>query len=536
MDDKNVVFSTTPPQGEPNPPSNQRLTLDDLYGPSNTQNTSQTPPIEQQPTSGQQILEQKQQAYQTTQPPQQVTVPVQQSQQEAPLDQEIEQPVIDSNLPQPLAFWKQTKFKLILGGVGLVIGLLIIFGVVSRFLSSGGAVGGNVTLTYWGLWEDSKTMKGILDDFHREHPNIQIQYSKQDNKKYKDRLLTRIDNGTGPDIFTYHNTWLPTISAITLPLPNDVVTPTDFKKDYFPVVQKDLMINGAIYGIPQGIDTLALFVNKEIFDAAGLQVPQTWDEFIKAAKSITVKDETAKIKTAGAAIGTIDNIGHASDIMSLMLVQNGVTLEKIAGEQQNINDALSFYTAFATDKDNVWDDSLNPSQLAFANGEVGMMFGYSWDIFLIKAANPQMQFEIYPVPNLPGRKATIASYWVNGISSKSKHQKEALLFMQFLAQKQVQQKLYSESAKIRLFGTPYARIDLAKTLEDNPLVSPFVQQASYAQSTYFASDTQDTNYNGRLNAYLGNAVRAVNAGGSADSAIETLLQGVAQVRSQYGLQ
>jgi ABC-type glycerol-3-phosphate transport system substrate-binding protein len=219
-----------------------------------------------------------------------------------------------------------------------------------------------------------------------------------------------------------------------------------------------------------------------------------------------------------------------------MFVQNNVDMTKFSAMKQNIIGALAFYTAFATDANYVWNDIQEPSLLSFSNGKIAIYFGYSWDVFQIKANNPNLKFEVFPVPNLPGKKSTIASYWVNGVSGKSKHQKEAMLFMHYLAQKEVAQKLYTEQSKTRLFGTPYARVDLAKTLESNPLIAPFVQQAPFAHSSFFSSDTHDDNYNERLNAYLGNAVRSILTRSSIDGVTDGLVNGVSQVRAQFGLQ
>jgi ABC-type glycerol-3-phosphate transport system substrate-binding protein len=166
-----------------------------------------------------------------------------------------------------------------------------------------------------------------------------------------------------------------------------------------------------------------------------------------------------------------------------------------------------------------------------------MYFGYSWDIFAIQAYNKDLHFEIHPVPYLPKggsmtKKQSIASYWVNGVSKKSKHQIEALLLIKYLAQKDVVQKIYSESSKTRLFGMPYARVDLADTLSDNSLIYPFVSQAQNATSSYFVSDTHDTSYNEPLNDYLANAIRQAHSSVSVTSIVDTLLSGVSQVRTQ----
>ena len=43
---------------------------------------------------------------------------------------------------------------------------------------------------------------------------------------------------------------------------------------------------GAVYGVPQDVGPLALYYRKDLFDAAGLQPPATWDEFAQAAAAI----------------------------------------------------------------------------------------------------------------------------------------------------------------------------------------------------------------------------------------------------------
>src|ERR1035437_1886814 len=104
-------------------------------------------------------------------------------------------------------------------------------------------------------------MNSIIADFEKSNPNIKINYSKQDIKQYRETLTTRIGNGTGPDIFYFHNTWLPMFKNSLLPMSQDVITNQDFSKNFYPVAQADLISNGAIYGIPAEIDTLALYVN-----------------------------------------------------------------------------------------------------------------------------------------------------------------------------------------------------------------------------------------------------------------------------------
>lgn len=421
--------------------------------------------------------------------------------------------------------------------IGLIIVLVLGIiggGFLAYNLFFGQKKNEHVALTYWGLWEDEKTMKKIISEFEKQNPNISVTYIKQDPKDYRKRVATRIQNGTGPDIYRFHNSWLAMISPDLLPLPQNVITMDELKKNYYPTVSNDVVKNGAIYGIPLEIDTLSLFVNTELFESQGLSIPKTWDEFLNAARSITVVDpETKKIKTAGAAIGTFDNIEHAADIVSLLFVQNGANLNDLLSTQENASEAIDFYTLFAKGENKVWDETLDNSLMAFASGKVGMMFGYSWDAILIKAMNPSLSFAVYPVPHLPGKDETIASYWVEGVSSQTKHPEEAFTFMKFLKSKEAQQSLFTESSKTRLFGEPYSLVSLASSLKDNQFLAAVMDQAPSAVSSYFVSSTYDDGLNTQVNEYLGNAVRSALVSSSSGSSIEALANGVSQVLSQF---
>ena len=439
-----------------------------------------------------------------------------------------ETPVDNSSSSFPL----RKIVKLLIGLLATVFLGIIIFTVVIPALTKNNNQ--KVTLTYWGLWEDNRIMQSVISDFQRQYPNIAIDYSKQDIKQYRERLVTRINNGNGPDVFRFHNTWYPMLSDVLLPLPSDTISKSDFTQWFYPVAQKDLIKNGAIHGIPLHIDTLALYINSDSFGAAGLKPPTNWNDFINDSKTLTVKDTDGKIKTAGAALGTFDNVNHAPDILSLLFVQNGVDLSNISSNPQRVMDALNFYTSFALGNANVWDSTLDPSLLAFTKGNLAMYFGYSWDYFAIKAANPNLNFQVVPVPQLPSNNVNLASYWAEGVSVKSKYQKEALLFIKFLADKDTQEKLYSEQAKTRAFGELYARVDLADKLKDNPYVYPFIQQAKTAVSSFFVDGTYDSGLNSQMNTYLGNAVNSIFNNVSPQTAVDTLSQGVTQVLKQYG--
>lgn len=419
----------------------------------------------------------------------------------------------------------------------IVIGILLVVFVLPRFSGSPGSKG-VVTITYWGLWEPKSVMQPIIDDFQKKNPAIKVIYEQRDIKRYKETLLTRINGGDGPDIFRFHNSWTKPIKNILAPIPSSAIPPDEFKKQYFPVVLSDMTISGGIYGVPLQMDTLAMFVNDKILEDYGIAVPRTWEEFINVTNAVTVSDQSGQTHTYGAAIGSYDNISRAPDLVSVLFAQSRIDLKKPAkSPSQNYAESLRFYTNFATGRDRiarVWDPNGPQALEAFVGGNVAIFFGYSWDIFTMKAKSPNLEFSVHTIPYLVS-PVTVASYWAEGVSGKSKHQKEAMVFLQYLVKKETQQQMYTLQSKTRLFGELPARRDLAKDLQDNALVYPFLTGAETAVSSYFVSDTHDNSVNEQMNGYLGNAVRSILGNTSAESAADTLLKGILQVLTKYGI-
>jgi len=417
----------------------------------------------------------------------------------------------------------------------LVAGVLLIFGffffIISKIIPQF-KKGEEVTLSYWGLWEPSSVMNQIIADYQKTHPKVKINYLQQSPKEYRERLQSALARGEGPDIFRFHNTWVPMIKNDLAPIPASIMDAATFERLFYPVARTDLRFGNSYLGIPLEIDTLALFYNEEIFNTAGKSPPKTWDEFRKVALELTVKDASGKIQTAGAALGITNNIDHWSEILGLMLLQNGADL---SNPTTNLaEDALSFFSIFSR-SDRVWDETLPSSTYYFASGRLAMYFGPSWRVFDIKALNPSLKFKVISVPQLPGANLGWATYWVEGVSKKSPNLNQAWEFLKYLSSKETLEKLYQEESKLRLFGEAYSRTDMAESLRKEPYVGAFIEQASMAKSWYLCSRTFDNGINDKIIKYYEDAVNAVNKGQSIKSALATVAQGVTQVLGQYGV-
>ncbi len=428
------------------------------------------------------------------------------------------------------------------GGFGrrilmFVVFLLFLGGLVlaGKFAASFFASNAEVTITYWGLWENDAAVQSTLSTFQAQHPKIKVTYVKQSPKQYRERLQSAIARGEGPDVFRFHNTWVPMLRNELTPVPTTVMTSAQFSATFYPVAKRDLVAGTNIYGIPLMIDGLGLYYNEDFLASAGVTPPTTYEELLNIVPKLTVKNQNTIVSSA-IALGTTGNIENFSDILATMMMQNGAKLTEPTGSEAE--QTLIFYRKFADPSDPVytWNDTLDNSVSAFANGKVAMILAPSWRAFDVKQINPNLHFKIVPIPQLPGSTVTWASYWVEGVSSKSKNQKAAWEFVNYLTSKEAAMKLYTEASKTRLFGEPYARVELGASLRDDPYVGAYIKQASLdARSFPLSSRTFDNGINDKLIKYLEDAVNGMARGAAPSAVLSTMASGFRQVLSTYGL-
>lgn len=423
--------------------------------------------------------------------------------------------------------------------------MVIVFLILGAGLIAGGwyvyrmfAGSKDITITYWGLWENEATVRSILSDFEEKNPKIKVQYVKQSPRQYRERLQAAIARGDGPDVFRFHNTWVAMIRNDLALVPETVMSATDFGSTFYAVASADLVAGQNIFGIPIMIEGLGLYYNEDLFAAAGVTPPTTWEDVLNIVPKLTVKKDNT-ITTSAIALGTTGNVENWSDILATMMMQNGAKLtEPTSTEAQ---ETLIFFRKFSSPADPVytWNETLDNSIYAFATGKVAMILSPSWRAFdikeLSKEANPNLRFKIIPIPQLPGNTVTWASYWVEGVSAKSKYKEAAWRFIQFLTSRETVVKLYTEAAKTRIFGEPYARMDLTISIADDPYAGAFVKQAQTAKSFPLASRTFDNGLNDKMIKYLEDAVNAVGQGTAPSAALTTVASGFRQILSQYGL-
>jgi len=422
----------------------------------------------------------------------------------------------------------------------IALGLILISFVVAiiKIISSRTQKTKVTTITWWGLWEEEAYFKPLIDEYQTKNPKVKISFVRNSPQDYRERLNSAIAKGTAPDIFRFHNSWASMLNKDLDNVPASVMGASEYSQIFYPVVVTDLTSGSGLVGIPLGFDALTLFVNTDMFKEESLEPPTTWVELRERAQQLT-KKENDKIIQAGVALGRTENVDHWPEIVGLMLLQNGADVNKSEGKL--VEDALVFYTLFSQ-VDGVWDATLPASTQTFASGKLAMYFGPSWRALNIKELNPDLNFKTVPLPQLPKESSSepnmsYATYWAEGVWSKSKNRDIAWDFLKFLIQEESLEKFYQQAANARGFGEAYPRVDMGTKLTDHEILGSIVKLAPEARSWYLVDRTYDgsTGINSQIRKYYEDAINALNAGKQPQKAMESLPQGVKQVLTQYGL-
>jgi len=393
-----------------------------------------------------------------------------------------------------------------------------------------------VTLEFWSVFDESDAIEPLIAAYRAKHPNVTINYKMYRYDEYKDKLLNALAEDRGPDIFAVHNSWIREYEAKILPLPPTLtigyieteggllgqdtsvtvkqeqsLTLRQLRDRFVDAVYEDMIApvwneeqeayEDKIMGLPLSVDTLALYYNRDILNAAGIaQPPATWTAFQDQVKTITKIDKDGNIALSAGAIGTSQNVERYSDILSILMMQNGTemtndsgfatyhkTPEALAGREEPPGwGALRFYTDFANPGKDVytWNDNFNDSLDAFSAGETAFFFGYSYHLSQVKTKAPKLNFGIARLPQLEGNpEVNFANYWANTVSKKSQDFNYAWDFIQFMA-KEDNVKPYLEATK----KPTSLRALQAEQLEDLDL-SVFAAQILTAKDWYRGKDT-----------------------------------------------
>lgn len=152
-----------------------------------------------------------------------------------------------------------------------------------------------VTVQYWHTMSDAETAKldEVIATFEAANPGIRIEATRYAYDDFKQALLTGIAGGEPPDVARLDIAWVPQFAEMGALEAMDAALPdlSDRLDGFFPGPLATNYWNGQYWGLPLNTNTQVLLYNAAQFEAAGLEVPTTVEDFATAACALTNGDQ-----------------------------------------------------------------------------------------------------------------------------------------------------------------------------------------------------------------------------------------------------
>jgi multiple sugar transport system substrate-binding protein len=296
------------------------------------------------------------------------------------------------------------------------------------------ALAEQTTVTWWYHFDNPQnTPDELVAKFEAANPDIKIKAESipwGGGNDYYTRLFAALVAGNGPDcaqVKLSNQARLLEMQALA-PL-DDMVAGWDARSDISDDIWKlNKASDGHQYYLPLHYVVLYLYYRGDMFDAAGLKAPTTFDEFLNAAKALT-KDGVSGFGMRGGA-GGYDNWGP-------FVLGGGANFQKGGMVSDAALKANRWYVGLATEQKVVPPsaptDGFKQIIGNFKAGRSAMIIhhvGSSND--LVEALGDKVQAA--PVPHRPdGKGWTLYGDESNAIFSAAKNKEAAFRWISFLS-------------------------------------------------------------------------------------------------------
>jgi multiple sugar transport system substrate-binding protein len=322
----------------------------------------------------------------------------------------------------------------------LVLGILFMVGIfiLPQILMAAE----KANLTYWGVQRDDKTnayRQAFIDKFKAANPDFDVEVSLFPFTDLLAKQVTGGAAGTLADVFEVPLEIQQRAAAGHI-IPIDTYADKEDIKDFLDGAVKDATYRGKLYGIPIYNAGARLFlVNKDLFEKAGIKkFPETWSEYVEAAKKLTDASQ-------GIYGGSFDGAGQNTynNFFQYLAQAGGSILNKdwtkcTVNRSEGVK-ALQFWVDLIHKhkvvNPNTANLDFNENIALFAAGKIAMLDGFARFEAQIKQINPNIKVGYM---SMIGDKKRVAfgSTWNYVIAKNSKHPKEAFELVKVMTSKE----------------------------------------------------------------------------------------------------
>ena len=256
------------------------------------------------------------------------------------------------------------------------------------------SAGGKQEVVIWDYFEtdaQKQMMEDLIIGINQSLVKYEAKHTYVPFADYEKQLTLGIASGDLPDLVILDGCSM--ASFISMDLFGDVSDAEINWDEYMEGPLETTMADGKHYGIPFATNCTALFYNKDIFDAAGMEYPNentTWEDFHEMAKALTKDGVTG-----------FGNAATGTDEGTFQCLQ---WLYTAGGDYLNIGDGIDAYKLMQEMvADGSWaKDSVNWTQSDvnnnFVAGNLAMQQNGPWQIPGIEADAPDLNYGVTVLP------------------------------------------------------------------------------------------------------------------------------------------
>ena len=282
----------------------------------------------------------------------------------------------------------------------------------------------------WGTFDDVAIGAALRDLSDTDSRFKQMTYVEKNPETYSQELTEALAAGKGPDVFVmpHDDAFRDAGRVVMVPFES---LPVDQFKNTFVEAANPFLTPEGIVAIPLLVDPLVLYWNRDMLSTAGFaKAPEFWNELYDMTSKITKRDQANSVERATIAFGEYQNVSHAKEIVSLLILQAGGEITTPAGEklapalgarggaaQQAVQSALRFYSEFANPSNSfyTWNRAQKDSRAAFTGGALALYIGPASEEPRLRLTNPNLNMAVASIPQIKTREFSLDVATVYGL-------------------------------------------------------------------------------------------------------------------------
>jgi multiple sugar transport system substrate-binding protein len=329
------------------------------------------------------------------------------------------------------------------------------------------------TVTLWHYFDgqaQQTAMETLATKFNASQDKIKVEVEFVPRAELTKQFTIGLVADKLPDIGLVDNPDMASFSAMGLFADvTNKVNELEYKDKFYDGPLSSCVLDGKYYGLPLGSNDLAIYYNKDMFTAAGVTPPTTFDELKTSSKKLTQGD------TYGLAIAAPKNEEGTFQYLPWLLA-TGAKYNEI-GTEAGIK-SLQYLTDLIKDgsmSKEVINWTQNDLEKQFATKKAAMIVDGPWIISTLKKDAPDLNWGVVKVP-----KDKIFASDLGGENwgiIKGHHEDAAWEFIKFTQQEDIMKAYCAD------FGYIPSRKDIAEkdeAITKDPNMSVFLDELQYS--------------------------------------------------------